>query len=167
VIWPPSPIREQLNRLRQDFDPVSLEHAEAHITLTQPFKGPVTRGLMDQLVALLAREDSFAITYGPLRSWLPSPVLWLEVQPSERVLELRRKLHALGVFDLSLPHTEDFVPHMTITEGLSGPCVDDHLFNKLEGRVKVGSFKCTSVVYLRPDKQFRFRVEREIRLRDA
>lgn len=167
VIWPPDLVRESVNRWREQFDPVSHRCVEAHITLTQPFKERVTEDVLDQVTVALRTEDAFEITYGPLRSFLPSPVLWLEVQPSQRVVDLRRRLHSIGVFDLSLPHTDDFVPHMTITEGLSGSRVNDSLFESLRPRIQGGTFDCQSVAYLLPDDEFRFHVQREIRLRDA
>ena len=167
VIWPPDSDRESVGQWREQLDPTSHGFAEAHITVTQPLKARLTTDILDRLTTILRAENNFEVTYGPLRSFLPSPVLWLEVQPAGRVVELRRKLHLTGAFDLSLPHTEDFVPHMTITEGLSGPQVDHALFQSTRDRIECGSFDCSGVVYLVPDDSFRFHVEREIRFGDA
>lgn len=167
VIWPPQEVRNYVNQLRERLDPISHRYAEAHITLTQPFREPVTDSVIAKVQAVLDSEKSFAIAYGPLRSFLPSPVLWLDVQPSDRILRLRQKLHAIGVFDLSLPHTDDFRPHMTITEGLSGVPVDDELFRMLEPSISSGSFNCGSIAYIRPNDEFRFEREREIAFPDA
>ena len=167
AVYPPLQIREYINRFRKELDPVSHSYAEAHITLTQPLMERVTDQVADRLETALRSEKPFKVTFGPLRSFLPSPVLWLEVQPAQRVLHLRRKLHTFGIFDLSLPHTEDFVPHMTITEGLSGPRVDEDLFRKTRLQVEGGRFECTRLVHLVPDGEFRFLVEREYLLNDA
>ncbi len=161
AIYPPPSVREYVNGFREELDPVSHGYSEAHITLTQPFRQPAIDKVVDRLAAMLRLEESFQVTYGPVRSFLPSPVLWLQVQPCQRILDLRRKLHGLDLFDLSLPHTDDFVPHMTLTEGLSGPPVDDGLLRRYEPRVESGSFECTSIVHLVPDSEFRFSVKSE------
>ncbi len=167
VIWPPQEVRDYVNELRRRLDPISHRYAEAHITLTQPFREPVSKRVIGQVRSVLETEEPFAIAYGPLRSFLPRPVLWLDVQPSDRVLQLRRRLHAIGVFDLSLPHTDDFVPHMTLTEGQSGTPVDDELFRVLEPTIATGSFTCSGIAYIRPNDGFRFGVEREIAFHNA
>lgn len=164
AIWPPQAVRDDINKWRERLDPISHRYAEAHITLTQPFREPVNKNVIRRVREVLATEGPFEIEYGPLRSFLPSPVLWLDVQPSDRLLQLRRKLHAIGVFDLSLPHTDDFVPHMTVTEGLSGPPVDGELLRILEPKIANGSFTCSGIVFIRPNDGFRFGVEREIAL---
>ncbi len=164
VIRPPQVVRNYVNQWRQQYDPVSHSYAEAHITLTQPFRNPVGDRVLSEIESLLAPERPFEISYGPLRSFLPSPVLWLEVQPADRVLALRQKLHELGLFDLSLPHTEDFVPHMTVTEGLSGTPVDEELHRMLAARIADGSFLCSKIAFIQPDDDFRFQVIREIPL---
>jgi 2'-5' RNA ligase len=166
VIWPPSSVRESVGHWREQLDPVSHGYAPAHVTLTQPFRAQVTDEDWDRVSAIVQAEHAFEVTYGPLRSFLPSPVLWLEVQPSQRILELRRRLHSLGLFDLSMPHTDDFVPHMTITEGLSGPTVDEALLLRLRTEVQGGAFECAHVVYLAPDDDFRFKRGRQLPLSD-
>lgn len=166
AIWPPQAVRDYVNRFRRELDPISDGFEEAHITLTQPFRAPVTERVIDQVRSILAREMPFSIAYGPLRSFLPAPVLWLDVQPSERVLKLRHELHATGLFDLSLPHTDDFVPHMTLTEGLSGTPVNDALFRELAPSVERGTFTCEGIAFIRPNARFRFEVEREIAFGD-
>ena len=49
---------------------------------------------------------------------------------------LRIELHSLALFDLDLSHTDGFVSHMTITDGIFGPQFDEALFEKLENRVE-------------------------------
>jgi 2'-5' RNA ligase len=166
AIWPPQVVRDYVNRFRQKLDPISDGYAEAHITLTQPFRAPVTEHVIDHVRSILAAEKPFSIAYGPLRSFFPAPVLWLDVHPRERALKLRHELHATGLFDLSLPHTDDFVPHMTLTEGLSGTPVNDALFRELAPSVEGGTFTCDGIAFIRPNARFRFEVEREIAFGD-
>ena len=81
----------------------------------------------------------------------------------KRLLDLRIRLHSLARFDLSLPHADDFVPHMTITEGFSGPTVDEALLDEVQGVADGGTFDCQGVVHVLPDEEFRFRVASEFR----
>ena len=87
----------------------------------------------------------------------------LREQPVAPILRLRRDLHALGPFNLSLPHSDDFVPHVTITEALSGPAVDDALVETISRQAPGGTFVCGRVTRIVPDDRFHFRRAREFR----
>ena len=165
VVWPPDDVRAVVNRLREEYDPLSQAICEAHITLTQPLLRPLADQEWVEVAQIAASFDPFELTYGPLNSFLPYPCIWYEVHPRERVLEMRRALHETGFFNLTLPHTQGFIPHMTITEGQSGPPVDQALLESLRGQVKSGSFWCEDVAYIVPDRTFHFEVARKLALR--
>lgn len=167
ALYPPQPIRDYLNNFRTELDPVSAGFSEAHISLTQPFSVAVTREVTEAVETVLREEGAFDVSFGPVRCFLPSPVIYLEVQPHQHIMELRRKLHGLGMFDLSLPHTDDFVPHLTLTEGFSGATVDDDLFRTLQQQVTGGSFTCDSISHLVPNKDFRFEANQAFALNEA
>lgn len=158
VIWPPEPVRGMVNALRQHYDPVSQATCEAHISLTQPFIRRPDKDDLEHLRQIALNFESFQIQFGPLNSFLPYPCIWLEVHPVSRILSLRQKLHETGLFNLSLAHTDDFVPHMTITEGLSGPKVNQELLESMKPKVTAGSFTCTDFVHIVPNPQFHFEV---------
>ncbi|MEM9386545.1 MAG: 2'-5' RNA ligase family protein [Pseudomonadota bacterium] len=164
VIRPPARVRAVVDRWRARYDPVSQGYVDTHITVTQPFRQEPTRQAFAQITTILRLQHQFEIRYGPLRNFLPDPVLWLEVQPARRVMALRRALHETGLFDLSQPHTDGFVPHMSIAEGLSSPQADEALYAQLRGQAPVGKFPCRSITYLRPDERFQFRKLRTFRL---
>lgn len=164
VIWPPDHVRQVVNPLRHRYDPASQATCEAHITLTHPFLRKPGQEEWNQIQPILERFPSFQMRYGPLNTFLPYPCVWFEVQPVKQILELRDALHASGLFNLDLPHTEDFTPHMTITEGFSGPEVTLALFEELRETVSGGSFSCTAISYIRPDEAFSFLVERQLPL---
>ena len=165
VIWPPDAVREVVNRLRQQYDPVSQSICEAHITLTQPFLRQPSSNEWDELREVVSRFDSFEIQYGPINSFLPYPCIWFEIHPSERVLEIRQALHETGLFNLDLPHTDDLIPHMTITEGQSHIEVTYELFAKLRNEISGGSFIGSDIAYIVPDLGFHFEVQRRLPLR--
>jgi 2'-5' RNA ligase len=164
VIWPPDDVREVVNRLREAHDPVSQSICEAHITLTQPLLQPLSDREWAEVTRIVGSFAPFEITYGPLNSFLPYPCIWYEIRPMEKVLEIRRALHETGFFNLALPHTEGFIPHMTITEGQSGPSVNEALLESLQSRVQSGSFWCSDVAYIVPDRTFHFEVARRLPL---
>jgi 2'-5' RNA ligase len=165
VIQPPAGVRGTVDRLRAECDPTSHSYFGTHITLTQPFVRQPRKDDWTRMVQVAAGFDAFRIEYGPLHSFLPYPCIWFEVRPRERVLEIREAFHAVGLFNLGLPHTDDFIPHMTITEGRSDRKVDESLLAELRDRSTEGSFLCTEVAYIIPDSRFHFAVRRTLALR--
>ena len=165
VIWPPDGERARVNELRGRYDPVSQRVCDAHVTVTQPLRRAPSVDDWRRLAAVVAAVPAFRVDYGPLGTFLPYPCIWFAVQPVERVLSLRTTLHATGLFDLGSPHPERFLPHMTITEGMSGPPVDHALFEQLQATIEGGSFECTSLAHIVPDDDFRFAVAGRLPLR--
>jgi 2'-5' RNA ligase len=158
VIWPPVGVRQLVNELRQKYDPDSQATIEAHITLTQPF---LTRpsdqewALLDQIVASF---EPFDLSYGPVATFFPNPVIYLTIQPQERLLALRQALHDTGLFNLTLPYSDDFVPHMTIAEGLSERPVDELMLAEIRPQAPQGTFLLGEVVCVVPDVSFHFEI---------
>ncbi|MFW9941044.1 MAG: 2'-5' RNA ligase family protein [Candidatus Thorarchaeota archaeon] len=159
VIWPPEEVREIVNHQRKVYDPKSAATCETHITLTQPLLNPLVEKDLDMIRKIVGRFKTFDINYGPLKSFLPYPCIWYEIQPVEKILAIREALHKTKIFNLSLKHTDDFIPHMTITEGLSGPEVNEALLEQLKLESYSGTFKCRDVTLIIPDEKFHFWVK--------
>jgi 2'-5' RNA ligase len=166
VIWPPDEVREVVNSQRERYDPVSQSYCEAHISVTQPLLTWLDNEAWERMGKSLVEFASFEITYGPLNSFLPYPCIWYEVNPQERVLELRNALHRMGYFNLELKHPKDFIPHLTITEGLSGPTVNEDLVDMLQLESRPGVFLCDGLAYIVPDDNFKMRVKCVLPLAD-
>jgi 2'-5' RNA ligase len=164
VIWPPDDVREAVNSQRNAYDPVSQSFCEAHISVTQPLLRTLESNEWKGLVSLIREFQAFRIDYGPVKSFLPYPCIWHEIRPKNRILELRQALHGTGCFNLGLSHTDDFIPHMTITEGASGPAVNEDLLRQIQASSTPGSFKCDELSYVRPDEQFSFSVHGRLTL---
>ncbi len=164
VIWPPDPVRATVNQLRQSYDPVSQAICEAHITLTQPFLNTPTEGEWETLAGITSGLAPVEIAYGPLNAFFPNPVIYYEIQPVERLLEMRHLMHATGLFNLKLPYTKGFVPHMTVTESMSGMTADQELLEALSRRVVAGTFTFAHLSYIVPDASFKFHVARQLAL---
>jgi 2'-5' RNA ligase len=165
VLWPPEPVRDIVNRLRHEYDPVSQSFCGAHITLTQPFLRQPSSNEWDKLSEVVSGFESFEIRYGPINTFLPYPCIWYEIHPLELVLAIRQALHATGMFNLDLPHIDDFIPHMTITEGQSDLKVTEDLFRKLRDQISGGRFICSEIALIVPDHHFHFGIQRRLPLR--
>jgi hypothetical protein len=60
-----------------------------------------------------------------------------------------------------LPYSgDDFVPHMSVTDGYPDAEQTKRIFEELRDVVPSGVFPCTEVVYSRPDGNFRFHTAR-------
>lgn len=164
IILPPLEVRSIIDAQREAYDPLSRSYIGAHITVSQPFLRTPTESEWDHCLKVVRAFQPFEIQYGPLKSFLPYPCIWYDVQPAERVLELRTTLHQTGLFNLEEGYIEDFIPHLTITEGLSGPEVTDELLDQLQSESQPGSFLCQQLVLAVPDQKFHFRLSRTIPL---
>jgi len=162
VIWPPDPIREQINELRDVYDPVSQDTIEAHITLTQPFLARPGGLEWARLAEIAADFEPFEVSYGPVNTFFPNPVIYLEIRPRERILALRQALHETGLFNLTLPYTDDFVPHMTIAESRSDKVVDEKMLAQVMSLAPQGTFLTSEIACMVPDSDFHFELSKRL-----
>lgn len=157
VILPPPEVARVVDELRRRHDPRSADIIGAHITLTQPFLREPDAADLARIAAVVAEAEPFTIDWGPLNTFLPYPCIHFEVHPIEAVSRLRGALHALGLFNVALPFSgDDFIPHMTITEGYLDAAETRRLFDELRNSAPSGTFPCTTVTYSAPDRDFRF-----------
>ena len=167
VLWPPDAVRQQVNALRQRYDPESQRICETHITLTQPLlRGPTEvdwRALQDVVAAC----SPFTIQYGPLGTFLPYPCIYYAIEPAQKVLALRADVHATGLCNLSLPLTEGFVPHMSLNDGRPDEQATRAIYRDLtQNPPPNGAFHCHDVAYIVPDETFAFTVARRLPMAD-
>ena len=167
IIQPPEDVSLLVNAQRKACDPLSRSYIGAHITVTQPLSRTPSDSEWDLIEQILGNMQPFVIHYGPLKSFLPYPCIWYDVQPAERVLAIREALHQTGFFNLDEGYIDDFIPHMTITEGQSGPEVTKELLEKLQKESQPGSFLCEELVFSVPDQNFYFSPSKRISLGDV
>ncbi len=156
IIQPPEDIKAIVDAQRETYDPLSCSYVGAHITVTQPLLDKPSEQDWELFLQALENTQSFLINYGPIKSFLPYPCIWYDVQPAERVLKIRRTLHQTGLFDLEGGYIEDFIPHMTVTEEQSGPKVTLELLDQIQGESQPGSFLCQELIFSAPDQNFHF-----------
>jgi hypothetical protein len=90
-----------------------------------------------------------------------SSVIYLPVMDAGAVMKLREALIATGLFRLDLPHTIDFVPHLTISEFGTTPGAALHT---LMPAAAVSAFQVEAIAWIVPDEEFRFTVRRTFAL---
>jgi len=156
IIQPPEDIRAIVDAQRETYDPLSYSYVGSHITVTQPLLDKPSEKDWERLLQALENIQPFLITYGPIKSFLPYPCIWYDIQPAERVLEIRSALHQTGLFNLEEGYIEDFIPHMTITEEQSGPKVTLELLDQIQEESQPGSFLCEELIFSAPDQNFHF-----------
>jgi 2'-5' RNA ligase len=116
VIMPPPNLASALDVIRARFDPASAAQIGAHITLTPPFAAAPSSADVERVRTVIRGVVSWRLQLeGPAR-FSGSSVVYLPVVPTQPFLKLRDVLLATGLFRLDLPHTTDFVPHLTLSE---------------------------------------------------
>ena len=158
LIWPEEEVRAMANKLREKYDPESQKICDAHITLTQPLLEEPNEEAWKLIESILSNFEPFVIHFGPIEQFGSSPVVKFDVEPKDKVLAIRESLHETGLFNLTLPFTEGFIPHITITEsGLESSEAASELATELNQKIAQGTFQCNEVTYVRPDESFNFK----------
>jgi 2'-5' RNA ligase len=155
LIYPPEPLRSQVNALRAAHDPYSQAICDAHITLTRPLPQPIAGAHWRELQALAATIAPFTIRYGPLRHYLPAPGVCLRIEPQELFDRLVAALESASVFAGAPPRRYPFSAHMTIAEFISAERTLT-LMEELAASAPEGSFACGAVACAAPDARFHF-----------
>lgn len=172
IIQPPDAVRSLLNPIRERYSPVASTYAETHITLTQPFLSPPTDNDIENLKSIVSTFEPITITYGPVQTWASGQIIYLAVQPADQLAAIREALHETKLFNLDLPYTDDFVPHITIQEGYSDGSTRDIIdpqngmanYELLKTTLQGGTFLCDQITWIVPDAQFHFSVSQQLSL---
>ena len=161
VIEPPPEVAEVLNPIRERFDPVSADRASAHVTVTPPFVEGPTPAEESRVGSVVGRIGSMWLQLGTPEQFAGSSVIYLPVMNGEAVLRLRDVLLATGLFRLDLPHTTDFVPHLTISEMGATP---EAALRTIIPAPAASAFHVAEIAWWVPDEAFRFTVHRTFAL---
>jgi GNAT superfamily N-acetyltransferase/2'-5' RNA ligase len=165
VILLPEPVNTLVGRLRQRFDPVSAAFVPPHITVSQPLAVPLVGARTRRLRHIAHEFAPFGVAYGPARTFPESIVDYLAVEPQSAILAIRNRLHETGWFRLDMPHTDDFVAHITIREHAGAVDNDPGgIHEAVDDAVKPGTFRCGALAVLAPGSTDRFRPIARFRL---
>jgi 2'-5' RNA ligase len=161
VIRPPPNLAADLDSIRERLDPASAAHIGAHLTLTPPFAVAPTSADEERVRLAIRGVASMRLRLDRPTQFSGSSVIYLPVVPTQAFMNLREVLLATGLFRLDLPHTTDFVPHLTLSEfgtapvAVPGPEVPPP---------KAMAFLVEEVAWVVPDEAFHFTVRRTFTL---
>jgi len=161
VIVPPPEIASVLDAIRERLDPVSAATFGAHITVTPPFAAAPSAADEERVETAIRIVASMRLQLDRPTQFSGSSVVYLPVVPTHGVYALRTALLSTGLFRLDLPHTSDFVPHLTLSE-FGGAPEDAFRANFLQP--KAMAFLLDKVAWVVSDEAFHFTVRRTFRL---
>jgi 2'-5' RNA ligase len=161
VIEPPRELAAVLDPIRERFDRISADRLGAHITVTPPFVGAPTPADEALVGSVVRRIPSMRLQLGRPRQFGGSSVIYLPVVNAGAVTTVREALLATGLFRLDLPHTTDFVPHLTISEFGTTPAAALRAVIPAPG---ARPFHVGAIAWLVPDDGFQFAVRRTFAL---
>ena len=160
-IFAPSGIIETIDQLRRKYDPKSDSYCQAHISLSEPLRAPLTDEKVQELRVTLSSVEPFEIHYGPLLSFPPYPGVVYAITPEDMFMKLRSRIHETSLFKDQRLMREHIAPHMTIAEFITIERTRE-LLEELSGKVPEGTFLCCAIEYAIPNHDFYF--ERVLRL---
>jgi 2'-5' RNA ligase len=155
LIFPPDPLRTQVNDLRAKYDPRSQAICDAHISLTIPMPRARTEAQWAELERIAAGIAPIPVHYGPLMNYLPHPGVCLAIEPQAALDRLRIALESASVFAGAPARPYPFSAHMTIAEFISVEQTET-LMGQLADVAPKGVFLCNAVSYAVPDADFHF-----------
>ncbi|HEX7173052.1 MAG TPA: 2'-5' RNA ligase family protein [Candidatus Limnocylindria bacterium] len=157
VIEPPRWLAALLDPIRLRLDPESAAAFGAHITLTPPFATAPNSADEERAAAVIRGVAAMRLQLGRPTRFSGSPVVYLPVVPRHGFVKLRAMLLATGLFRLDLPHTDDFVPHLTLSEFGTAP---DAALKADVPPPEAMTFLVETVAWIVPDEAVRFSVRR-------
>jgi 2'-5' RNA ligase len=161
VIEPPRQPSSVLDPIRERLDPISAGRVGAHITVTPPFAEAPSTADEDDLASSIRGVAAMTLQLDRPTHLSGSSVIYLPVVRRHAFDRLRAVLLATGLFRLDLPHTSDFVPHLTLSEFGTSP------LSSLGTDVpepEAMSFLVEAISWLVPDEAFHFTVRRTFAL---
>jgi len=161
VIEPPRELASVLDPIRERLDPDSAAVLGAHITLTPPFAAAPSPADEERVRTAVRGVFSMRLQLDRPRQFSGSSVIYLPVVPSPGLDKLRTVLLATGLSRLDLPHTSDFVPHLTLSE--SGTALESALRADVPRPASM-AFLLEAVSWVVPDETFHFTVRRAFHL---
>jgi 2'-5' RNA ligase len=160
-VFPPPGIIEPIDQLRRKYDPKSDSYCQAHVSLSEPLRSPLTDEKFQELHDALSSVKPFEMHYGPLRIFPPYPGVVCAITPDDEFMKLRSRIHETSLFKGQQLMREYIKPHMTIAEFITIERTFE-LLDELSGKVLEGTFLCSAIEYAIPNHGFYF--ERVLRL---
>jgi 2'-5' RNA ligase len=156
VFVPKNEIFENTKNLRQKYDPASARTSMPHITLTQPFSKRPTEEHIFLIKNIITSYDKFKIETGPVISSPNNKLIWIDINPKNEIIELRNLLHHTNLFRTDLPFTNNFIPHMTVSEFGENMNIESEIAKINKNHILTSREELT-VKWIIPDDNFIFK----------
>ncbi len=161
VIMPPPTLASALDPIRERFDPASAAQIGAHITLTPPLAAAPSSADEKRVRTAIRGVATMRLQLDRPTQFSGSSVIYLPVVPTQPFLKLREVLLTTGLFRLDLPHTTDFVPHLTLSEFGTTPAAT---LGADIPQPEAMAFLAEGVAWVVPDEEVHFTVRRTFML---
>ena len=158
LIMPPKEVSDQIDPLRERYDPKSHATCGPHISVSDPLSLEMTPDLETEIRAILQDFQPFELHFRTLHASQNHPGVSYSIHPGEPILALQEALHKSRAFGGKVYRRRHIPPHMTIAEFIS---IQEslELCDQLQDTAPKGSFICDRLEFIVPDDNMRFHRE--------
>jgi len=155
LIMPPEDVSQQIDPLREKYDPYAFVICPTHISLSDPLRREMTFEYEKEIEEILSEIEPFVLHYEkPFASTEYTGVTY-PITPQQPIDKLKDALHVAEVFEGKVYNRRHIPAHMTIAEFIS---IEDglKLCADLQKTAPSGSFLCDRLEFIVPDQDFHF-----------
>jgi hypothetical protein len=155
LILPPSEVSQQIDPLREKYDPRSFAYCPTHISVSDPLRREMTPDLEDEIRDILKKISPFLLHYDKPNASSEHTGVACSITPQEPIDDLKQALHVASAFAGKVYGRRRIPVHMTIAEFIS---IEDSLTlsAQLRDSALSGSFLCDRLEFMVPDENFHF-----------
>ncbi len=164
LILPPKEVSQQIDPLREKYDPYAFAICPAHISLSDPLRQELSPEDAKEIEEILSQIEPFALYYDKLYASTEYAGVVYPIAPQQPIDNLKDVLHNAKVFEGKVYRRRHIPAHMTIAEFIS---IEDglKLCASLQASAPHGSFLCDRLEFIVPDQDFHFQRVRTFLLR--
>lgn len=155
LIMPPENVAQQIDPLREKYDPYAFSICPTHISISDPLRQELTPKYEKELEKILSEIEPFVLHYKkPFASTKFTGVTY-PITPQQPIDNLKDALHVAEVFEGKIYNRRHIPAHMTIAEFIS---IEDglKLCADLQKSAPSGTFLCDRLEFIVPDQDFHF-----------
>jgi hypothetical protein len=155
LIMPPEEVSQQIDPLRQNYDPYAFAICPTHISISDPLLRELTPAYEKEIEEILRRIEPFVLHYDKPHASTEHAGIAYPITPQQPIDQLKDTLHTTTVFDGKVYRRRHIPAHMTIAEFIS---IEDglKLCAELQETAPSGSFLCDRLEFIVPDQDFHF-----------
>lgn len=165
LIMPPEEVSQQIDPLREKYDPYAFAICPAHISLSDPLRRELSLEDEQEIEEILSKVEPFVLYYDKLYASTEHAGVIYPITPQQPIDHLKEVMHTAKVFEGIVYGRRHIPAHMTIAEFIS---IEDglKLCANLQASAPRGSFLCDRLEFIIPDQDFHFQRVRTFLLRN-